>query len=117
MTVLYKNVVLRGKKGNVTVKACFDSERRESYVQRNLAEKIDELVDFNEIFSDRTTQDMHLLVTLLIDDFTFSSKFKVLNNPIEEVIIGTLMQRKNNIVLDFEHGKIDTSSCRRYDTI
>lgn len=123
MSVLYKDVLLRGKKGTIPVKALFDSGASISFVRKDIAEKVNDISDLGEIENlimgddTRATANKKVIAGFIIDDCVLVSNFKVLDKMSEEVIVGADMLQEKNIILDFEHDKIDTSKCRMYSKL
>ena len=115
MSLLQKQMTLRGIKGRRTVTALFDSGASYSCIRRDVAESIDMVKPLDEpmVFetADRgatLTAEYMVQVSFFYPDTDrrFTDEFIVLEQLSEELIIGTATMQKWEIRLDFEHEEV-----------
>jgi hypothetical protein len=113
MAVIEKKLKLLGTKGNAEVVALFDSGASYSFIQPELARKLELPVRLAALRSFGTARKGHRLtarerITLdfALDGLRLSDEFLLLPGMSDAVIIGAATMQKWRMKLDFEHDRV-----------
>jgi hypothetical protein len=111
MSLLEKQIILKGLKGKQTVTALFDSRASYSCIRRSIAEDIGFLEPLEEPMDFETADSgslihaeyvVHLSFYFTDTDRRFTDEFIVLDTLSEDFIIGAATMQKWKIRLDFD---------------
>lgn len=114
MGEIMEKVRLVGSKGEVEVTALFDSGATYSFMKREIAEQIENVVSLTRALSFQTANpdapvapSGRIAVDFVIDGVWYSDEFLVLDRTTEELIIGASTMQKWGIKLDMEQEKVE----------
>jgi predicted aspartyl protease len=113
MGLIYKTILVEGNRGKTSVDALFDTGASVSFIRRDLAEKIADLLPLPSPRSfalgdgkgalevkEVTHIDMHFA------DGTIFDEVMVASDLAEELVIGAATLQKWRVKLDFEHDEV-----------
>jgi hypothetical protein len=113
MSVILKNIKLRGSKGGENIEALFNSGATYSCIRRELAEKLatleslPEVMEFGTAGTDYFLRATHRIsIDFYLNGDRFSDEFMVLDKLSENTIIGASTMQKWRMKLDFENDEI-----------
>jgi hypothetical protein len=113
MAVIEKKIKLKGSKGEGDVVAIFDSGATYSCIHPKIASKLEILLPLPEPKHFGTAESGSEVVAkervsldFLLDGYTFSDEFMVIQNLSYQVIIGAATLQKWRMKLDFENDEV-----------
>ncbi len=115
-----KNLEIEGSKGSKIVEVLFDSGAEDSFIRRDLAQDICDIIvprrpaEFTLGDGETEIKPTGLCtLTAEIEECGLGWTAWVADRLSRQVIIGADVLQKYNLKLDFEHHKVDASQCRR----
>jgi hypothetical protein len=113
MSVIIKEIRLRGSRGEATKEAIFDSGSTYSCIHPDLAKTLEivtplpEPMEFSTAEEGReVTAEGAVRLNFYIDDYRFSDEFMVIERLSNGVIIGAATLQKWRLRLDFENDEV-----------
>ena len=114
MGEIFERVRLVGSKGEVEVRALFDSGATYSFVRADVAEQVETLLPLPEPMRFATANSntpveatKRIVCNFYIDGIRYSDEFLVLDEMTEDLIIGAKTMRAWGIKLDMEREKVE----------
>jgi len=111
---IFERIRLVGSKGEVEVKALFDSGGTYSFVRADIAERVETVLPLPEPMRFATAKPdapveatKRIVCNFYIDGVRYSDEFLVLDEMTEDLIIGAKTMRAWGIKLDMEHEKVE----------
>lgn len=113
MSVIQKMVVLEGNKKTEEAEAIFDSGATYSYIQPELAERLETVLKLPRPMEfgtakngERITALFRVNLNFYLEGLRFSDEFMVIPDLAEPVLIGAATLQKWRMKLDFEHDQV-----------
>jgi hypothetical protein len=113
MGIIIKKHTVIGNQTSGTVRATFDTNARDSFVRKDIAEHLGQLGDTASecsfIMDDGRgpfTVDKFIPLDVVVDETRLTQTFYVVDDLAEELIIGADMIRSYKMDLDFDNGEV-----------
>ncbi|MCD4694824.1 MAG: retropepsin-like domain-containing protein [Bacteroidales bacterium] len=113
MGVIINRIKLVGSKGTKKIDGLFDSGASFSFINYELAKKLDIILDLSEPIEFETAEEgrkitvsKRILLDFYIEDIRLSDEFLIAEDLSEEVIIGAATMQKWRLKLNFDQDRV-----------